>query len=95
MNTTTNPVDFLVMFLSTFENGRVFLSHGKYEYKFETKKPPILVWVAEKEAGNLPVCNGGVNTFGVRLLDDGFVLVADVASDTTEILWQAYLTGSQ
>lgn len=87
----TNPIDFLVQFLATFEEGRVFLSHGDYEYKFTTKERPGLIWVAETNEGNMPVCQGGVNTFGIRLMDDGFVLVAHVETDSTEILWQAFL----
>lgn len=87
----TNPVDFLVEFLATFEDGRVFLSHGYYQYKFVTKATPSMVWVAEVAGGNVPVCHGSVNTFGVQLLEDGFVLVANVESEYTEIMWQAYL----
>jgi hypothetical protein len=90
-NRATNPLDFLVQFLSTFEDGRIFLSHGRYEYKFATRKRPTLVWIAEVDSGNVPVCHGSVNTFGVELLDDGFVLIADVQAENTEILWQAFL----
>lgn len=87
----TNPIDFLVQFLATFEEGRVFLSYGRYEYKFATKKRPALVWIAEVGEDHIPVCQGGVNTFGVRLLDDGFILIAHVETDNTEIMWQAFL----
>jgi hypothetical protein len=86
-----NPLDFLVKFLSSFEEGRIILSAGCYEYKIQTKGCPKLVWLAEVGEGNQPVCQGGVNTFGITYLCDGFVLIADVVTDQTEILWQAYL----
>jgi len=101
----TNPTDFLVPFLATysdavkflamFEDGRVFLSHGDYEYKFTTKAKPSLVWLAEVDGGNMPVCHGSPNTFGVRLLDDGFVLIARVETETSELLWQAFLASPE
>lgn len=90
----TNPLDFLVQFLSLYQEGRAFLPHGRYEWKFETKSKPELVWLAEVNSGNMPVCQGGVNTFGVRYLDDGFVVVADVQDEFTEVQWQAYLVSS-
>jgi hypothetical protein len=91
----TNPLDILRNFLDLLEQGRVFLSYGQYEYKFVTKSKPTTIWIAESTVGNLPVCHGDVNEFGVRLLDDGFVLIADVKSDTTEVLWQAFFDEGQ
>jgi hypothetical protein len=90
----TSPLDFLSFFLSTFENGRAFLPSGRYEYVFTTKSAPRFVWVAEMDSGEQPVCQGGVNTFGVQLLSDGFVLIADVQTDFTEVMWQAVLENS-
>jgi hypothetical protein len=89
-----NPLDLLVKFLSTYEEGRIILSAGSYEYKIQTKSCPKLVWLAEVGEGNQPVCQGGVNTFGITYLCDGFVLIADIVTDQTEILWQAHLKGS-
>jgi hypothetical protein len=90
-----NPLDLLVQFLAMFEEGRVLLPAGRYEYQITTKGRPALVWLAEVPSANVPTCNAGQNSFSTTLLDDGFVLRADVQTDYVELLWQANLEPSK
>jgi hypothetical protein len=82
-----NPIDIVRDVLDIFESGRLLLSHGHFEWKLLTNGRPLQVWITEVENSCGQVCHGNVNTFGVSLQDDGFVLVADVQSDQAEIMW--------
>lgn len=87
-----SPLDFLfalLPFLRRFDEGRIFLTAGVHAYKIPTRAMPVQVWVSEESTGNLPVCVGGYNQFGVELADDGFILHADIQSDTASVTWQA------
>ena len=86
-----NPVAFLLEFLNKFDEGKIFLPYGSHVYKIHTKGNPCGVWFGEVNTGQIPVCQGGVNMYGFTLDDDGFILYAEVQSDTVELDWQAIL----
>jgi hypothetical protein len=86
-----NPIDFLITFFKTFDEGQAFLPSGTHAHKILTRGKPKQVWVSELSSEGVPVCGGNVNYYGVTLLDDGFVLYAEVASDSVNVEWQAVL----
>lgn len=87
-----NPVDFLLEYLSLFDQGRILLSGGRtYHWKIKTKGRPVTVWIAEGETGEVPVCHGQENCYTITKMDDGFILHAEVRTDKVELLWQAHL----
>jgi hypothetical protein len=85
-----NPIDFLIQFFKTFDEGQLFLPAGDYAVKIKTRGTPTQIWVTE-QGGDVPVCGGDVNRYGVTLDSDGFVLYATVVSDTAIVDWQAIL----
>lgn len=86
-----NPVDFLVQFLNRFDEGKIFLPYGIHVHKITTKSKPESVWFGEVNTTGIPVCQGSVNLYGFTLVDDGFILYADISSDTAELEWQAVM----
>lgn len=86
-----NPVDFLLEFLRKFDEGRIFLPFGTHVHKIHTKSQPFGLWFSEVNSGDVPVCQGSINMYGFTLTDDGFILYANVMSDTVELEWQAIL----
>lgn len=86
-----SPVSFLLEFLNKFDEGKIFLPVGSHVHKIHTKSRPVSLWFNESVPGHLPVCQGGINMYGFTLADDGFVLYADVKSDSVEIEWQAVI----
>jgi hypothetical protein len=86
-----NWLNFLVSFLSGYDEGRLWLPAGRYEIFIPTKFTPRQVWVSEAGDGNIPVCGGGVNLFGTILGDDGFTMVAEVQTDSVDLYWWAVL----
>lgn len=85
-----NPIDFLLQFFRTFDEGQAFLPTGTHVHKIATRGKPTQVWTSEVSDG-VPVCQGNVNFYGVTLLEDGFVLYAEINTDSTSIQWQAVL----
>lgn len=86
-----SPFDFLLEFFNRFDEGKIFLSAGTHVHKIHTKSTPQSVWLSENNAGNLPVCQGNVNLYGVTVDEDGFELYAEVSSDTVELSWTAIM----
>ncbi len=84
-------LEFLNKFLSAYQEGRLLLPPGSYAYNVKTRGTPNLVWLAEATDHCRPVCHGGINTFGVEYLDDGFILFADIKTEGAEVLWQAFM----
>lgn len=86
-----NPLDFLISFYRQFDEGKIFLSSGLHAHKITTKGTPTNVWIGETNAGDIPVCGGDINMYGTTLTEDGFILYADIGSDSVELDWQASL----
>lgn len=84
------PLNTLEKFIDQFEGGSVLLGPGRFEWKVKTKIKPDIVSVTEIDSGNIPVCHGTINMFGTSIVDDGFILYADVKTSRAEINWQAF-----
>jgi hypothetical protein len=71
-----------------FASGDILLGYGLHEVKIITKGKPCTVFLSiEDPTGGIAVCHGNVNKIGVNVLDDGFVLYADIQSNTAFIKW--------
>lgn len=68
------------------EVGAVVLGYGKQELIVKTKCKPKKVFIS-CEGHDTPVCQGTLDTAGVQLLDDGFIIFADIRSNTCDVSW--------
>lgn len=84
-----SPVDLLIKFIDSYQEGTVGLPHGDYAWHVATKFEPAQVWISETARGGQQVCGGGLNSFSVSLQPDGFLLLAKVLTDGTVVSWQA------
>lgn len=70
--------------------GEIVLGYGRHEIEVKTEWSPSEVYLCiEDPCGGIQVCNGDVNKVGVTTLVNGFVLYADVKSNTCCISWTA------
>lgn len=81
-----SPVDLFRECYNRFDEGQIFLSSGVHVHKITTRGKPLNVWISEV-SGDIPVCQGNVNFYGITLDEDGFIVYAEVNSDTVEIGW--------
>lgn len=86
-----SPIDFLISFFKKYDEGQAFLPSGTHAHKFLTRGKPKQVCISELCGKGVPVCGGNVNYYGVTLLDDGFILYAEISSDSANVEWQAVL----
>jgi hypothetical protein len=86
-----NPIDFLIDIFKRFDEGQAFLPSGTHAHKIFTRGKPKQVWLSERDVQGIQVCGGNVNLYGITLDDDGFVLYAEVSSDSVSVEWQASL----
>jgi hypothetical protein len=86
-----NPVDFLLAFLQKFDEGNIFLPAGSHVHKIHTKGTPLTLLFGETNTGNIPVCQGNINMYGFTLESDGFLIYAEVKSDSVELQWQVVI----
>ena len=84
-----NPLDLLLDFLKSYDEGQVILQAGRYQWLIKTKVRPARVYLAEDNAEGLPVCQGETNMYGVALRPEGFVLYAHVNTNLAVLRWTA------
>ena len=84
-----HPLDLLLDFLRSYDEGQILIQAGRYEWFIKTKVRPARVYLAEEVAAGLPVCQAKTNMYGVALRPDGFVLYADVNSNLATVRWTA------
>ena len=70
------------------EAGEISLAYGHHEVTVTTKNKPKNVLLSTNNAVcDTPVCQGDINMVGYTLLPDGFVLYADIKSNTSVVSW--------
>lgn len=75
--------------VSQTADGEVVLGYGQHEIKIELDNTPCRVSLSiTSPCDATPVCHGDVNKIGVTILDDGFVLYADIKTNTCCIEWE-------
>jgi hypothetical protein len=71
-----------------FASGDILLGYGQHEIKIVTNGKPCKVTLSiEDPTGGIAVCHGNVNKIGVNILNNGFVLYADIQSNTALVKW--------
>jgi hypothetical protein len=71
--------------------GSVTLVNGQQEVYIQTGMPPDQVYLSSGEK-QVPVCQGDIDVFNALIVNDGFVIYADIKSNycTIEYLWLYY-----
>lgn len=64
--------------------GSITLNQGHHEVTVDTEVAPVEVYLSI-DSGNSAVCNGDVDVAGYRLLPNGFVLYADIKSNSAVV----------
>jgi len=77
--------------LNQHVKGSVVLINGYNEVHIVTGRPPDQVYLSSGEKG-IQVCVGDVDMFNAIVVDDGFVIYADISSNYCEVqyLWLYY-----
>jgi len=69
-------------------SGEILLGFGLHEITISLNGKPCMVFLSVQDpADSMVVCHGGVNKIGFTILDDGFVLYADIQSNTSLVKW--------
>lgn len=69
------------------EIGDLNLSFGKHDIVFHRGYQPKRVLIHVNNGEGLPVCQGELNYVSSTILDDGFILHADIRSNDAYVLW--------
>lgn len=68
-------------------HGDVLLGHGKYKIKIQCCKHPSKISISIKENCE-PICNSEeANCVAVKILQDGFILTADIKTNMCFVEW--------
>jgi hypothetical protein len=71
------------------DSGLVALAAGTYEIKITTYCTPACVFTSVWEPPHcISVCGGNVNYVGTRIVDDGFILYANISSSACMVEWE-------
>lgn len=71
-----------------FEGGEIVLSHGHHTLTVPTRNQGRRIWLSiDEPSHSIPVCYGDINTIGANLTDGGFVICADIKTDTCVVQW--------
>jgi hypothetical protein len=68
------------------EVGQYIVPHGRHEIEFAFDYPIMNVFIACPSLEQ-PVCSGDLNWFSVTLLPFGFIMHADVKTDSATVTW--------
>lgn len=69
-------------------SGNIILGYGQHEIVIKTDNIPCKVSLnITQPCDSTPVCHGDINKIGVTILDIGFVLHADIKTNTCCIEW--------
>lgn len=69
-------------------SGDIVLGYGQHELTIEMDKTPCQVQLSMKSPCDAtPVCHADVNKVGVTILDNGFILYADIQTNTCCVTW--------
>jgi hypothetical protein len=62
---------------------------GKKQIEVKPGFDPKEVWIRPMQPCGVPVCMGGVDSFDVRIVPNGFVIIAEMSSEYRELQWIA------
>lgn len=68
--------------------GKITLGYGVQQVQIDLDVEPKRVSLSVQEPPDVvPVCVGGVNLVGAKLLPQGFILYADIQTTTADVSW--------
>ena len=70
------------------EEGEIELTHGKQEIFVPTSQEPVRVWICYENEG-VQCCLGDIDVFSTSITPEGFVLIANVNSESAFVKWIA------
>lgn len=69
-------------------SGDIVLGYGQYEVVIKMDNTPCKVSLSMKLPGDgMPVCQSDINKIGFTILENGFVLYADIKTNTCFVEW--------
>lgn len=71
------------------EQGNIDLAHGKSEIFIPTTQQPRRVWTSLDDFEGVQCCLGQVNKLSTYCTTDGFVLIAEISSESAYVKWIA------
>jgi len=71
------------------EEGDIDLAHGKSEIFIPTAQQPTRVWTSLEDFEGVQCCLGQVNKLSTYCTTDGFVLIAEISSESAYVKWIA------
>jgi hypothetical protein len=71
------------------EEGNIDLGHGWNEILVPTTQPPTRVWLCFVDNEGVQCCLGSVDMFSTQCTAEGFVVVANVNSESANVRWIA------
>lgn len=78
--------------LNSFETGTISVANTGTEVatvRVVTQRSPEEVWIKVNEENSYASCNSDRNWFDYEVTEDGFILYAKVASESTQVQWYA------
>jgi hypothetical protein len=76
----------------SMSTGDIVLGYGLHEIKIAVEKHPTNIAMSIQDpCDGCPVCHGDINKIGVTILDNGFVIYADIRTNTACIQWACEL----
>ena len=84
-------VRFVLWFFGIrFETGTLtLLINGQSSITITTGFQPKDVWISAGDPVGIPVCQGDIDCFDVRIMPDGFILLVNMSSTYRELHWVA------
>jgi hypothetical protein len=71
------------------EQGTIELGHGMQEIFIPTSQTPARVWLCFQDFQGVQTCLGQLDCFSWYITRDGFVIVAEVKSESAFVKWIA------
>lgn len=69
-------------------SGDILLGFGVHEIAIKVKHKPCKVFISIKDpADSCAVCHGDVNKIGIVINDHGFIVYADIKTNTCLVEW--------
>lgn len=75
--------------IDSVQQGSIILQSGNHVVEVRTRREPVSIALSLTESYGMPVCNGDVDKIGYTILPNGFIIYADIVSDTVQIEWNA------
>lgn len=90
LSKVTKEVTNLFEIFDSFQEGSAVFQTGQNVLQIMTRREPKSVWLSLVSTGEMAVCQGGLDQFSYTMTPNGFILYADVVSESAQLNWVAY-----